>query len=149
MELLETAVSRGLTGPLQRLAGLGVACYVAAAAHPLPDSIAWLITGPRHPAPGVTVSHDFEVFHWSVFPLFDGAQSDASPIYLPVMGFCVVCSAMDRGDWKFVTLFGAVSTFALYVIEDLAGDWDGVMKNLVLLVAASICPLWNHWMSRR
>lgn len=116
MELQEQSVAAGLTAPLKRLALLGVCTYGAAV---LPSCARGSFRG-------------FGSLDWARFPLFEAFSAGASLLYLPTMGFCIVCSAFDRSKPRIINLFAAIATFICYGIHDFGLDDAGTLVCLLI-----------------
>lgn len=131
MKLPEDAVNEGLSRPISRLMALLFVTWLVGGFYPIPDKLCGLLFGPTSPG----IWSLFDVYGWfdgRFIPVVVNFSGTTVVVSGPLAVFCVVCSAMDRGNWIKITALLALSTFTMLAVE----EWDDGEASWL---AASVC----------
>lgn len=131
MKLPEDAVNEGMLRPISRLLALLFVTWLVGGFYPIPEKLCGLLFDPN--SRGIWGLFDVVGwFDWRFIPTVANFSGMTVVVSGPVAVFCVVCSAMDRGNWIKVTALLALSTFTMLAVE----EWDDGETNWL---TASVC----------
>jgi hypothetical protein len=131
MKLPENAVNEGLLRPVSRLMALLFVTWLVGGFYPVPEMLCGLLFDPNSRG----IWGVLDVVGWfdgRFIPAVAGFSGKTVVVSGPVAVFCLVCSAMDRGNWIKVTALLALSTFTMLAME----EWDDGETNWL---TASVC----------
>ena len=103
MQLEEQGVEAGLIGPWKRILILGLSTYAAAIAS---NTVVEIFDGDLR-------------FDFARLPIIEAFEHPWSVIHVPVLGFCVFCSAVDRSTTWQITALGVGSTFFYHLLAEI------------------------------
>lgn len=121
MKASENAIQDGIVNPLGRLAILFFGTWLIGAVYPVPETIYHLVIGPQSFG-NVTITHGLRWFDFRFIPILSAFISETFLVSGPTGLFCIVCSAMDRWDWRKVTALSGFSTFSMLILETTVRD---------------------------
>jgi hypothetical protein len=136
MKYAEDAVSEGVVNPLSRLIVLFFGTWLIASLHPIPETTFKIITR-------IYKNGDWSVilrrewFDFGFFPILGCLFSKTFLVSGPIALFCVFCSAMDRWEWRKVTLLSGLSNLTMCVLD----TWPPRSTNLMILVIGQLVIL--------
>jgi hypothetical protein len=129
MKTPEAAVNDAVVNPASRLMILLFGTWLIGSLYPIPETVFCLIRGPV--VHGYwTVTHTPRWLDFRFVPVIGTLFSKTFLVSGPIALFCVVCSALDRWDWRKVTGLSALSTLSMNVLEDWADDEGWITLTL-------------------
>jgi hypothetical protein len=136
MKTSEETISDGIINPLSRLMILLFGSWLIGSLYPVPETVYNLIVGPlQHD--DWTATQNPRFFDFQFLPVLGSLASKTVLVSGPVAVFCVVCSALDRWDWKKVTLLSGLSTLSMCMLE----SWPDRTTSWVILTLAQLLIL--------
>lgn len=129
MKTSEDAVNDAVINPASRLMILLFGTWLVGALYPIPETIFHLIRGPEI-GENWSRTHTPQWFDFRFVPLLGSFVSQTVLVSGPIALFCVVCSALDRWDWRKVTVLSALSTLSMNALEDWADDAGWITLTL-------------------
>ena len=145
MKTLEDAVNDAVVNPPSRLMILLFGTWLVGALYPIPETIFHLIRGPEI-GEGWSRTHIPQWIDFRFVPLLGSFVSQTVLVSGPISLFCIVCSGLDRWEWRKVTALSAVATLSMNVLEDWPDDSGWIILTLfqaliVTLLFVTIRPL--------
>jgi hypothetical protein len=133
MKTSEETIGDGVINPFSRLLILLFGSWMMGSLYPIPETVYYLIVGPQPHGAGMVI-HTPRWLDFQFLPVLGSLFSDTVLVSGPVAVFCVVCSALDRWDWKKVTLLSGLSTTSMNILE----SWPAPSTSWITLTLAQL-----------
>ena len=132
----EDGVIEGFRNSVGRVFALFVASYLAGIFYPLPETVYHLIIGPQVFDNG-SITHTPRFVDWAAVPFIGTLLLSTAFLSFPVYFFCIVCSALDRWDFRKTTILGSAVSFSILFAEDIAPSKE-VLLECVIFIASTM-----------
>lgn len=118
MKTPEDGVNDAVMNPPARLMILLFGTWLIGSMHPIPVTVYYLIHGPVRTGANSSWENVPQWFDFQFLPVLGAMASKTVLVSGPISVFCIVCSALDRWNWKKVTALSGISTFAMLMLDE-------------------------------